>query len=209
MVHIDEPGTIRNCQFVNKHNGIYANHPGILLVEDCLFDGADYDPGNFGIYSESWANVTLRRCTFVNHTRSAMLVSGEMMRLEDCVLAETMGHGIEFTDGVLGGTGNVITSESIVLATMYGEFVGFRDNHFEESGDGMLVVSYATWGWGARTLDLEYNWWGTDDAAEIAALIHDSQDDPAIDETVDFLPYHGQPVPTEQRTLSKLRCLFH
>jgi hypothetical protein len=206
----DHAGSIANTSFERIELGIYASNHQDLTLTGCRFDGSESGGNSVGVYTESQGRAELRDCEFVNHTRAAMLVSGANVQLYDCRLLENAGNGIEVSGGLVEGTGNVITSDVMVIGCSgYGsaEFVAFRDNHLLAGGTGKAFVAYSDTGT-PRTLDLENNWWGTDDPARIADLIHDSLDDPELVLTVDFDPFLGGVVASKSRSWSSIKELF-
>jgi len=56
--------------------------------------------------------------------------------------------------------------------------------------------------------DLRNNYWGTEDADEIRALILDGTDDPDNASTVLFEPFAGGPVATQETTLDGLKAMY-
>lgn len=206
----DRTGSIADTRFERVGLGIYTRNDQFLTLVGCLFDGSEAGGNSVGVYTESHGRAELRDCEFVNHTRAAMLVSGAHLRIYDCRLLETEGNGLEVSGGLVEGSGNVITSDAMVIGCSgYGtaEFVDFRDNHLLAGGSGQAFVAYYDTGT-PRILDIENNWWGTDDPAQIAALIHDSVDDPTLVLTVDFEPFLGGAVATRTRSWSEVKRLF-
>jgi len=59
----------------------------------------------------------------------------------------------------------------------------------------------------ARTINCEYNSWGTDVEAEIANEIRDSVDDPTIFATIDYDPWWMEQ-PVEVTTWGRVKALF-
>jgi len=75
-------------------------------------------------------------------------------------------------------------------------------------GSGVAVRSTRIPGYGEVTHDLRNNFWGTEDADEIRALILDGTDDPDNASTVLFEPFVGGPVATKDTTLDGIKAMF-
>jgi hypothetical protein len=72
-------------------------------------------------------------------------------------------------------------------------------------GHAVRADTYLT---GNYQLDLTNNYWGVDTAAQIAARIWDSHDDPSIHATVLFEPFAVESVPTRTDSFGGLKALF-
>jgi len=59
-----------------------------------------------------------------------------------------------------------------------------------------------------QILDLSNNYWGTTDTGLIDDWIWDGNDDPEVHAFVDYEPFAGQPIPTEQRTWGEVKNLY-
>lgn len=200
------PGKFQNCRFEQVRKGLYAGGPALLTVEDCVFDGSGTGANVTGACVAMAGNAEFRNCTFSNHSRAAILMDGVQTTLYDCEITEPH-NGIEFYEGLLRGSGNVIYSGTCVLEIGYETSTDFMNNQFLTSGDGLLVRVYGTWG-DPRVVDLPNNWWGTDNADEIAARIHDAVDDENLLQTVNFQPFHGGPVAVDKRAWGDLKAMF-
>lgn len=112
-----------------------------------------------------------------------------------------------FVSGFLGGVGNQLMGGSFAtLRIFYPSVLDFHDNHILNGG-GWSVRAQG----GAQSpwpIDLTNNFWGTDDAAQIAGWISDSHNDPASRLVVDFEPFHGQPVRTEETSFGRVKAAF-
>jgi len=85
----------------------------------------------------------------------------------------------------------------------------FRNNHILRQGDGWYVADwYGGYQHPGEVLDMEGNYWGTQDPEEIATWILDGNDDHEIGFVVDFLPMADGPVSTERVTLDGIKALY-
>ena len=85
--------------------------------------------------------------------------------------------------------------------------IEFWGNHILNGGGLSVFAGTATYL--ARTVSLESNWWGTNDAAQIEDWIWHAPDDPANNGlTIDYLPFYGGPVPTEESSIGQLKGMF-
>jgi hypothetical protein len=201
------PSYIRNTRLERVGLGVYTNGSEELEISDCTFDGGGSGGNSIGGCIVPWSRATFNRCTFVNQTRAGILMDGVRLQVNDCVFSEGVGRGLEIVNGTFGGTGNIIYSENAVLVFGYGIIDNFRDNHLIAGGSGQLVRTYED-DRPPITVDMRYNWWGTDNIQLVAAGVWDHFDNPNLVVTVDYYPILGGPVYVEQRTWSDVKALF-
>ncbi len=111
-------------------------------------------------------------------------------------------------EGLVTAYDNVIRSGGQGIFAHTGSPLDFHDNHILRQGDGWLVRTPSIWPWPETHADLRNNWWGTDDAAEIAQWIWDGNDQPNAPLFIDFEPFLGGPVETEQTSWGAVKSLF-
>jgi hypothetical protein len=206
-------GVVRNCRFTGLPIGFHSSTTGQLSIAECYFDGSDGGGNSVGLGAGNLGHTEIRACSFVNHTRAALLLDSAETVLDDCEIRETSGNGLEFwrTDGILTGSGNVIASDACVLVCHVPAVTNqFRRNHFLAGGSGLLARVTRRDG-ELATIDLAGNWWGTDDIVQIQARIDDySATDPDPGPTLDvlFLPILDGPVATQRAAWGALKSLF-
>ena len=127
--------------------------------------------------------------------------------LYDNMFQGTMEYNL-FVSGSLVGGGNLLSGGSVdtlwLGAPGHLEFFG---NHIL-TGGGMSVRALDDLA-DARTLSLENNWWGTSDTEQIEEWIYHAPDDPEVNGlTIDYLPFYGGPVPTEESSMGRLKATF-
>ena len=202
----NQRSAVRNSRFENSDLGMYLGGPEILTIEECVFDGSSIG-GSTGIYCEYQSRPDVLRCVFWEHSHIAIIASGDALHLYDCEVTTTTGVGILASSGVIGGTGNIVYSESKTLVWSFASTNDFRNNHFLVGGDGYLVYVYRHWS-PPITVDLEFNWWGMEDADEISDLVHDHVDDSTLGTIIDYVPFLGGSVSVESRTWSDVKSIF-
>jgi hypothetical protein len=115
---------------------------------------------------------------------------------------------VNSADVVISGQGNTLLSGiNCILLEGWPRFE-LQNNHFLRANDQAWYVRVPTPFAHVGGVDLSWNWWGTDDLAEIAAWIYDDQDDPAVHMHVNFMPFLGGPVAGEEMTWGQVKSLF-
>jgi hypothetical protein len=221
-------GTFRNCQFAIGNNAlaITCTFTNDLEVIDCSFDGF----GQGFATGSSVSNVSLSGCSFrdqrtavaldlgssgsIENTTitgssfaSLMLLNNSSMNLKD-VHIEGSQYGITVTGGsVLNGYNVVIEANSIsALDICCNAQVTLNNSHIlPGTGLGVRTFGYAG---DPFVLDLSGNYWGVTEAALIADMILDVNDDPANHCTVQFEPFADGPVPTEEKSFGSIKAMF-
>lgn len=181
--------------------------PGTLLI-DCTF--RDSKPG-LSIYEGG--SVSLHRClvddpvigvTFsLGSSGSCEIndsdISGGRAALDD--------GGSNFPYGRFEVRGSRLRGGTTAVINAGGRPRAFLISGCDiTKGSGPVIRCSATNN--AVTHDLRNNYWNTTSEADIQSWIIDHNDDPNIPATVLYLPFVGQPVPTETTSWGDLKALF-
>jgi hypothetical protein len=211
--------TIRDCTFDGiDDNAISMQTVTNALVADCRFtdvvSGVLYDYCQGAI---SGCEIYGRAGHYYGSAISVF--ASPDIAINDCVLDYTMNSTytvLRVSNGAsITGSGNVIRGDGQTSVYFSGEdtchdFVNneiYRARHY-----CLIALAY-----GENTddpplhLDMSGNYWGTEDEALIAEWIDDHLDHPDHPNyrmVVDFVPYHGDPVRVEPRSLSQVRGIF-
>ena len=221
-------GSIRNCRFEIGGNSIalFTVLTDSLDVHGCVFDGYGQGiatGGGVGFISlvdctftgnrtslayDFGVSCEIRNSTFSNSFTASLFMLGNVSVDMDSV------HITGGEIGVLVGSTSTLDCTSVVVeeTTIQGfrisndSIVSVNNSHILPSaGVGVEVGAYSG---NQFELDFSGNYWGTTDADSIAAMIHDSQDDPSIHCTVQFEPFAIGPVPTEKTSLGSFKAMF-
>ncbi|MDD5718878.1 MAG: right-handed parallel beta-helix repeat-containing protein [Candidatus Krumholzibacteria bacterium] len=174
--------TIENCSFVGGVGAVHVGLAGHHTVSNCTFFNQQISSVSVGYY----ASLTIADCVF-QHIRMALRAWDHgTLDAQRCVV-ESPYDGSVWVD----------------LSTT----VSVRDSDLASGSRGAVWVENC-WTSPPPTLDFTNNYWGTDDADDIAVLIHDRNDDEAVCAYVNFVPYRSHSVPIEQKTWSEVKGLF-
>lgn len=210
MASSAENVNISNCEIVGGSLGIYLPSVPSAVVADCVLQGSGTAISiGLGGFSQ------IVRCGFIEYENCALSVSGgASVQLINSHIFEGR-FGISFIgDGRLEGHGNVIEGCSQrTLLIQSATDVEFCGNQILP-GEGPSVEARASQWLCPETchLNLIGNYWGTDDAEEIAGRIIDYYDfDPPSGwyrAIVDFIPFEGGVVTTERQTWGAVKSLY-
>lgn len=194
---------IRECSFENNIQGMQIQNPQ-TLASRCTISG-----GERGVISLLGGGVIVQDCTITDTSnRGVHIFDGSTMWLYDNIFQGVMEYNVYTSSGAIVGVGNLLaggTVETIHLGAP--DHLDFLGNHILNGGG--LSVYAGDSATDPRTLSLENNWWGTSDPAQIEAWIHHAPDDPAANGlTIDYMPFYGGPVPTEQSSVGRLKATF-
>ena len=221
----DGGSTITDCEFVDTGHGVFSFSP----TENLTITGSEFSDVRFGCVCINSDNVTISDCEYTGG-RGAIdfqqgttgVVSGvTAVGFEILGMNLSMGAYAEIRDsrfeggvsGVLSdGEGLVCEGTAFVGQTYQAVFVStypgisvFHDCDIINGGGWSVYCEYnAT---DDCHVDMTNCYWGTDSEAQIAEWIWDSNDDPDLCCTVDFIPFDG-PVATEPRSWSAVKGLF-
>jgi hypothetical protein len=222
-------GIITNCEFDLGGNAkgcnIYSTSQDVT-VQDCSFQGFSY-----GVSANNGTqNTIVRRCDFegsywavqfdrfatgsiANSTfRDIDLWAIRVAYNSNVVINDVFIDGAE--SGLVISSGSVVEGTDIVVANTTDKGIWmFSEGRATIHRSHILPAAGLAVGCGAYlgdpvVLDMTGNYWGTTDPSAIAALIRDSNDDPDIHCTVEFLPIANGPVPTETTTWGSVKSMF-
>ena len=224
----DGSSVIENSEFLGNGAGILAARPSgnrTLDIRDCVFTDNIQ-----GMQIQS-RDTTVSRCTITGGERGVLAVLGGQVVVQDCTISDTSKRGVHIFDGSamwlydnvfegtmeynvfvangsLFGVGNALSGGSVVTLMVGDPYtIEFWGNHILNGGG--LTVEAGNAPWRPRTVSLESNWWGTNDAAQIEDWIWHAPDDPVNNGlTIDYLPFYGGPVPTEASSIGQLKGKF-
>lgn len=195
---------IERCDIVGAHAIIET--PGTMVI-DCSF--REYE---LGVQIYGSGSPTFHRC----------VVDATIVGLE---FSLGSGASCEFNDGEISAglaaldTGGSAPNGRFVVrgSRLRGGSIAVIDAHYRPracvitgcdifKGSGPVIrCSSAN---NAVTHDLRNNYWNTTSEADIQSWIIDHNDDPNIPATVLYLPFVGQPVPTETTSWGDLKASF-
>ena len=169
---------------------------GINLCQNfgVIEDNEVYGNAGYGLWGGLDENPDIRG-NHIHHNASGGVYLGFNADLIGNLIEHNSVWGV-CTDGTDGGLGtfreNVIRYNAVgVYYTGLQGFPGSRfscNDIYDNETYGVVVDPWADSGFNATM-----NWWGTTDPAEIAAAIHDCEDDPSIQICVIFDPWCETP----------------
>jgi hypothetical protein len=216
-VQVDQCG-FRSC---TKGLFIYEGHD--IEVANC-----DFLQTGLAVSFRFCQRANVRRCRVesggggTKHTASDGFVQG-------CTLHGQLNYGVASEEG-----GRVIADENVVvdcptplIATVHSSIGGTAnllrgttytvwlisdstaDLHFNDILPLQGLAFRADWyNPGTYVVDMSDNYWGVETEQEVAGLIHDGHDDPAIPFTVDFVPFSVRSVPNRPVSMGELKARF-
>ena len=200
--HDVENIAVRDCSFDDSDGGVAFAATTNAVVESCTFVG-----GYVGVQYEQSAQGIVRDCVFTECSNYGLVVAlGAQTAFTDC----------EFSGGACGiwvldqgssatGAGNLFTGHTYTTIRLtHGQLELHDSDIINGGGYGVLYAGTAMDPYHA---DLTNNYWGTDDANQIAEWIWDAVDDPDLSCTVDYIPFEGV-VAIESRTWSDVKSMF-
>jgi hypothetical protein len=157
-------------------------------------------------YSQS--DGAIERCSFSGNQNYAIIShQGSQLHAEDNTMYGGTRSMIIYNSAHVSGAGNVIagsTTASVLLQSKSTCTLRFNDI-LPAQGYAVQADTYLA---GAYELDLTNNYWGVETAAEIAARIWDSRDDPSLHATVVFEPFSIQSVPSSEQSFGGLKARY-
>ncbi len=202
MYHVEEEVVLENCEFGGTGVGVSAVG-SIVSVTSSEFTCQS------GIGTADGANVQVTNCTMSGDLEkcidafgnSVVIVADSYLESNDSVVEVTVGSEFQATSTVLAGGQ---TGATIRIAT--GSQATIHACHILNEGDYSVVVEGFTGDLVVQ--DLTENYWGTTDAAQVAAWILDGADDPGVHSLVHYLPMADGQVSTEKQSWDQLKAFF-
>jgi len=196
-----------DCQSVDAQfsfNGVQN-----VLVRDCVF--SDFDGLTGGIQFQSASTGVVENCQIVEAHNGITLYSGSSVGLFNNYIDGTnVSLALGGPEAHIYGTNNIVAgAEFSSIYVLDNSTFDFHGNHILNDGTpGSYSVRCNFLVPPAQDLDLTGNFWGTDNADQIAEWVYDSEDDPGTNVRVEYIPFEGQPVPTESKTWSELKSMY-
>lgn len=192
---------VSRCEFVTCAANF--RHTSNAVVTDCVFDGY-----SGGCQFETGSSGAIYNSVFTNQTNFGIaVVVGSVVNL---VGNRVSGSAINLrlrTNATVTGSDNVFSGGS--YATIFSSNGAIELHDCQILNGGGPTVKLDTFLYPPiRTLNMTNNYWGTDSAATIAGWIFDYYDDVRIYAQVQYEPFLGQPVPTENTSWGDLKATF-
>ena len=203
--------------------GSWFGGGGDVYIEDSTFTESQF-------YFDGTLNAVVRNCEFNGlvgmYYHSNGLFAENTATLTDHALYITDASNVNIEDNEITGgdpycvrisgintdaylTGNILASGSTTTLSIgsYASVVG-SNNHFLPSNGTYTLTTGGYYGLYPASIDLRNNYWGTDNADQVAEWIWDGSDDENIEMLVDYLPILGGPVPTEDASWSDVKAMY-
>lgn len=223
---------VERCQFLDQHDlAIFAEGPTVF-VSDCEFVG-DGTPQTKIFSTNGGHGHLIRGCRGTNFWTGIQFAHGASGTVANCQVASfrpaiivTLGATATLLDNVFTGTEwtaaligwyvearrNVFNGGTDACVEI-GCPVDFHGNHIINGGGSSLMVLWYRHGLTEPyDLDVAGNYWGTDDAGQIAAWIDDYHDHHPLEDghyaIARFSPFADHPVETQATTWGTVKALF-
>nr|MEE4267708.1 right-handed parallel beta-helix repeat-containing protein [Candidatus Krumholzibacteria bacterium] len=194
---------IRHCRFVG---GAPFSGRGLssTILEDCTFESS-----RSGVSFTHRGTGFLRNCQFNDCGASSVLLRNQAhLQLNDCSIeGGEMGVVVADTSSLVGTSNVIANTTDIGLWIRSQSVVNLTNSHLLPVSGPAVKCSFF-FDEPDIFQELTHNFWGTNNPAEIAAMIVDGNDDPSIHSFINFMPFAGQPVSTESMTWDGVKALF-
>jgi hypothetical protein len=193
---------IENCYASGCWKGIHAQNTNDLQIE-----GFRADNCRVGLSISLGTTSEIRSCTIDGCTACSIAI-GDLSTVQLYDNRFLGGDVVFLTEyaSMVTGIGNVFEGgDTATIASIDAGLVLHNCHILRGTGDYVYLNGYEG---ESEVLDLTNNYWGTTDADQIAAWIHDGNDDPGIHAIVNFEPFSGQPLGSEQRSWGGVKALF-
>lgn len=198
---------VRRVQFIDCRQGALSLNGPTLIIEDSEFlNGAVYAEAQYG------SRMELYRCVGTGSGNAGITSQFDSdFVMEDCRMS-VRSQVVAITGGsraVIRGSHLRSQLETIVATTEQSQpTMNNCDLIVDLPGMFAVYLGVTANDNPDYVWDFTGNWWGTSDPEEIAELIFDSNDDPRVDETVDFSGWLLGPVPVQGSTFGGLKSGF-
>jgi hypothetical protein len=221
-------GSIQDCKFEISNDGkaLGAELTGALSISRCEFSGygqgfatgasahnvhfvdCEFRDNRTAMVYDRWSTGSIRNTSITGSIFAGIIVTYNSEVDLSGVAINGGEYGLLVLDGsVVTGSNVVIEGTSSATLNVASESQVTLNTCHLLPDTGVAVRTYAYFGTQVY-LDLTGNFWGTTDADVIGSLILDSNDDPTVHCTVNFLPFADGPVPTEFTSWGDLKALF-
>ena len=217
---------VSNCEFDVTGNGVECIMADDIDIVDSYFFGATH-----GVKFYQTANTNIRNCYFSENHICLLFEYNSNGNVYDCTTNETGSTGVlllhasvvnlehnRLFGGMdiiamdelshLTGSQNIMSGSRHATISMWrGSTIDMHTNHiFIEEGYLVVLGLYEYQPLGP--IDMTNNYWGITNADSISALIWDGNDDLSIHAYVEFIPFSGQPMPTETKSWGGVKSLY-
>jgi hypothetical protein len=193
--------TIADVVSTNGGKFYFIGAHGVALVR------CDVAGGTTGVSCHSGSTVTIRDSHLHGASNQQLYVYDASCDVDNSVLEGGDGAIYLSSYSSVSVVGSVLSGAFAAIASGGGENLAVHGSHVLRAGQWSVWANGPTTG-GHRTYDLTNNYWGTTDAADIAAWIWDSRDSTSNWATVLYEPFSSQEVPTESTTWGDLKAAF-
>ncbi len=195
---------ISNCRFAGYGQGLgtgtSARH---VNFTDCEFEG-----NRAAIGYDGWSSGTLRNVTITGTTSVGVAVTYNSEVTMDGVHIDGGVHGVRVVSGSILNAANLIVENTTLAAVEVSSeaLVAVHQSHLLPiAGYAVRAISFFS---DVVSQDFTGNWWGTQDGALVADLVHDMNDDSGVHCLVNVDPIAAGPVPTESTSWGDLKASF-
>lgn len=175
---------ITNCRVQSSVTGIGLQDCAVVEISNCQIVGSSFQ----GLWLQRGQNIHIHDVEVVESTSTALYIN----RVESLDVRDSVFQGGD--------------------ATIYFRYSapGFQctNNHILPSTEGWTVWALDDYSGPDTWVDFTGNYWGTDIPGEVAASIHDGNDDPEVHWFINFEPMAGGPVANKNLTLDGVKALF-
>jgi len=207
-IHHSQDVLITNCEFVNAY--LAVNDDLNVVVRNCTF--GEYEDLSYGINFGGGSIAVVENCQITGAEIALNLTSNSSVGMfESYIDGSFVSLYLNGPNSHVYGTNNVIAgAEFSSMRIRQNSTVDFHGNHILHNGtpDTYSVYCDGFYNPPVQDVDLTGNYWGTDDADQIAEWIYDYNDDPSNYALVLYEPFEGGPVPTEQKTWSEVKSMY-
>lgn len=203
---------IRDSKFAQgpsnwRRNNISLNSTDSAVIENCEFLGSAG-----GIQLDQGTTARITRCTFdgqeIHGIRTALW---EVRAIVEDTIFRNQHRAIVLGEATQTFTMTRCVFENVSEASVYIEKArGIQINDCDLAQGEQYAVKVVQFDWdpGVHELDFTNNYWGTDDAGEIAAMIHDANAHDGTNYVVVFEPFRTESVPVVPVSLSDIKRMF-
>lgn len=176
---------IDSCTFRGGEVGIQVEQSSSATIINCLLDGQSIIGLQSGVYG---CRTAVRHCTFRNQRRAILLEAGTLQfTMSDCVVEN-------------------VTESSVSIVQAPHAQINACD--LAKGAQYAIIAHGAPPAANAVQFDFTDNYWGTDDANEIRAMIYDRHAHGGTVFEINFEPFRSGTTPVDKRSLSEIKNLF-
>lgn len=177
-------------------------------VDDVVIRNTTMEDVSTGVELQMESKGSIEHCAIASSWGSAVLVrSGATIEINHATISGGH-HGIEIDGGIVAGQDVVLSgSTEASLLVNYGGRASIHGSQILPAGSGWAFMSEQHYG-PLMMIDLTNNFWGTTDAASVAAAICDNHCRRDLQCKVVYEPFRGTPLPTDGTSWGDLEAMF-